>query len=172
MTGGVKNSSEWSPAYEMDDVKWEYQQINTVRKNLGMKPLSYQQYKVLEKSSLPRHLQVEKDLEEVLGHYHQQLGLEEPIRSNSWGMVKYVNRHLAGIYARRTGSANRPYPRLLAYVFTVYFISLHKYYPHIVHKIRRICHEHLKTEKNIKRFESYVKKFLAEGSGLLLQQYL
>jgi len=161
--------SQVEPLYTADDLDHERQVFNNIHAG---KPLSRKQYNVVVKSSLPYHEQVRKDLEEVLWHYHQLLGLHEPVSSHVWGMVKHVNNVLYRVYNNRAGSAGKPYPRLLAYVFVVFFVALHKHYPHLVHRVHQQILSTLATKRARRRFQQYVQEFLGNAGHLLLSQYM
>ena len=84
--------------------------------------------------------------------------------------MKYVNRKLYREFGSRA-AGNRPYPKLLGYIFSVYFLALHRHYPHLVYQIRKIIEENIRGKRTRRKFEEYVSFFLSRGSPILLQQY-
>lgn len=147
--GGVRNTEQWKPFFQHPTKR--------------------------EKEYLNYDEQVRADLEEVLYHIHDELfkDYNSDLKYISWGMVRWANNQLYKVYNRRTGGSPRTanYPRLLAYVYVVYFVALHQHYPHLLNKVRKIILERL-NRRSINRYNKYLQQFLQEAGKVLALQHV
>ena len=152
-TGGVRNTEQWKPYFSHPNKK--------------------------EKKYLPLDEQIRYDLEEVLYYFHDELfkDYNESLKNVTWGMVRYANNLLYKVYGARTGKSPRQanYPKLLAYVYVVYFVALHQHYPHLLRRVKELIYERLKresdrhTKANINKYNKYLREYLERAGEYIVK---